>query len=234
MPNKYASMVGLTVGNWQILKYEGYVQSRKCSTFYCRCTCGAECSVRCYNIATGRSKSCMQCARHTSKPNRYKGTGEGNTRLHRCWDSMKSRCNTPTNYHYKWYGARGIKVCKEWNDSFQNFKAWALENGYQEDLLLDRIDNDGDYTPENCRWATMAEQCRNRRTNVNLTYNGKTMCLCDWSKETGIAESTISNRINHGWSIEKALTTPVRKQRGYGEGLRYDEGKEMRMWITRS
>lgn len=189
----------------------------KNTTFICKCECGVERAVRRNCLVNGLSKSCG-CQRSKNYSNtlheKYKNkakTGEGRTRLHVIWDGMKKRCNCITDKHYVWYGERGIRVCKEWSDSFQSFKRWALENGYQDDLTIDRIDNDGDYEPNNCRWISQAEQCRNKRNNILLTLNGETMCIAEWAKKLGINSETIRNRKNNlGWSDEKTLTTPVR------------------------
>lgn len=131
------------------------------------------------------------------------------TRLFRIWSGIKRRCFTTTDYHYKWYGARGISMCDEWKNSFQTFYNWAISNGYQEDLSIDRVDNNGNYEPSNCRWVTHAEQMRNQGTNIMLTYNGKTLCAMDWSKEIGMSDATIRYRKKHGWSDERTLTEPI-------------------------
>lgn len=99
------------------------------------------------------------------KNNNYKH-GMSGTRLHRIWTEMKTRCLNQNDCHYKWYGARGISVCDEWLD-FVPFSEWALSNGYKDDLTIDRIDNDGNYEPSNCRWITQSEQCKNHRPRSN-------------------------------------------------------------------
>lgn len=118
---------------------------------------------------------------------------------------MKGRCERPTSPRYYTHGARGIKVCPEWQE-FIPFRDWALANGYQDNLTLDRKDNDGDYCPENCRWATQKEQANNRRTNCFIEYNNEKHTLKEWSALLGINYSTLVWRINkRGWSIEKAF-----------------------------
>lgn len=141
--------------------------------------------------------------------NAYYKHGETSTRLYRIWSSMKTRCNNPNRAHYKNYGARGIKVCEEWND-FSCFKKWALSNGYSDTLTLDRINNDKGYYPDNCRWITMQEQSNNRRTNHLVTYKGQTKTVVQWSTELGINRYTLFKRLQHNWSVEKALSTPVK------------------------
>lgn len=124
---------------------------------------------------------------------------------------MKTRCSNPSSRRYEDYGGRGIAVCPEW-DSFEAFRDWAMASGYQDHLTIDREDNDGNYCPENCRWATMEEQQRNKRNNFYLTYSGKTLTISQWAAETGIERRTIAKRKKLGWSDADALSVPVRKQ----------------------
>lgn len=130
-------------------------------------------------------------------------------RIHVAWKNMKQRCSNPSREDFKWYGARGITVCPEWADSFPAFLSWAICNGYEDHLTLERVDSDGPYCPENCRWATKKEQANNRRTNRRLTINGRTQSIAEWSQELGIDRSTLWRRINAGWTVERALTEPV-------------------------
>lgn len=132
-------------------------------------------------------------------------------RLYETWCHIRQRCNNPNDRVYPLYGGRGIKVCGAWMSDYQSFRNWAMDNGYREDLTLDRIDNNGDYCPENCRWVDRKTQANNRRTNRLITYNGITHTLSEWSEITGIKWCTILARINKGWSTEKALYTPVRR-----------------------
>lgn len=123
---------------------------------------------------------------------------------------MRDRCNIPSNHAYKNYGGRGIKVCDAWDNSFSTFENWAHSTGYSDELTIDRIDVDGDYSPENCRWATRKEQSNNKRNNCILTINGETKTLSEWSELSGISVSTIWARINvYGWDIKDAVFKPV-------------------------
>jgi hypothetical protein len=119
---------------------------------------------------------------------------------------MMTRCNNPKSDRYYRYGGRGIKVCDEWLHNYTAFRDWALSHGYEEGLTIDRIDLDGNYNPENCRWITPSEQMKNTSTNCFLTFNGETLILAEWSRRVGISAETISRRIKRGWSIERALT----------------------------
>lgn len=137
-----------------------------------------------------------------------------NNLLYRRWAMMKNRCNNPNNIAYDRYGGRGIKVCDEWNKSFPSFYEWAINNGFREDLSLDRIDNNKGYSPENCRWATRFEQARNVRRNHMITYNGKTQCIGAWSEETGIRRDTLLYRINHFKSLDDVFNPKHKKPWG--------------------
>ena len=131
---------------------------------------------------------------------------------------MKARCYNPHNKSYKNYGGRGISVCDEWIDSYEAFYKWAISSGYQPGLTIERIDNEKGYSPENCRWATKAEQTRNRRSVIWITYNGKTQCMEDWAKELGISRGTISSRLKAGRTFSEALEkTDWRKNNGRGK-----------------
>lgn len=165
-----------------------------------RCDCGnlKECSTN--SVRRGLIKSCG-CL--------HKPHGESKTRLHRIWCGMRERCRIDnTGFHKNWAG-RGIKVCDEWN-RYPLFKEWALSHGYTDDLTIDRIDNNGDYEPANCRWISYREQLRNTRTNHYVTINGESHIVPDWCEilQT-VTPSTVYQRVKkYGWTFEKALTTP--------------------------
>lgn len=133
------------------------------------------------------------------------------TRIHHIWRMMRHRCNCTSYDSYKHYGGRGIKVCEEWENSFQRFYEWATVNGYTDELTIDRIDVNGNYEPSNCRWVTRKVQCNNRRDNHFVTLNGCTKSLAEWADTYGIKRDTISHRIIRGWDIERAVTTPVKR-----------------------
>lgn len=134
--------------------------------------------------------------------------GLSKTRIHKIWHSMYCRCYYPKTNGYKNYGGRGIKVCEEWKhlDGFINFYNWAMSHGYNDYLTLDRIDNDKDYEPSNCRWITPKEQSNHRRNNVYYTINGITKTSKQWCEYYGINQTTFKDRLNRGWTLEQALT----------------------------
>jgi ABC-type transport system substrate-binding protein len=135
--------------------------------------------------------------------------GDTGTKLNDVWKAMISRCYHSSNTSYDIYGGRGIEVCSEWRADYCEFRRWAMSHGYAEGLQIDRIDNDGDYSPENCRFVTRKQQCRNRSSNLLLTMNGITKTAIEWSEETGMKVGTIYSRKSYGWSDEKVLTAPL-------------------------
>lgn len=180
------------------------------SRFLCRCSCGNKKIVRMDHLRRGLVLSCG-CFRKEITAERSTKHGMKNTRLYRCWRNMKTRCYNPNGAEFSLYGGRGITVCEEWQ-TFEPFYEWAMANGYRDDLSIDRIDNDGNYEPSNCKWSTQKEQALNRSTNIMITYNGITKHISEWDKDIGSAKSgRVRARLNAGWSTEKAVTTPVKR-----------------------
>lgn len=166
----------------------------------CKCDCGNYIVTREYRLISGTTKSCG-CYR------KDKLTKHGNrhTKLYHRWCSMRRRCTDSKNKWYNAYGGRGISVCEEWDKSFEAFYKWAQDNGYNESLTLDRIDNYGNYEPANCRWVTMKVQSNNRRSSRFIQYHDKTMTLAQWAEYTGIKSSTIWKRLHDRWPVGEAL-----------------------------
>lgn len=133
-------------------------------------------------------------------------------RLYRIWKNMIQRCSNPNKPDYKYYGAQGIRVCDEWK-KYATFKEWAVNNGYDDSLTIDRIKSNKDYCPENCRWITIKEQQNNKRNNHKLEFNGEIHTINEWSEILNIKREIIKDRLRLGWSADKALTTPVEHQR---------------------
>lgn len=152
---------------------------------------------------------------HTGKDcNLYVHGGTG-TRLHKIWLSMRERCYRVNHTYYKNYGGRGIKICDEWQ-TFESFRDWAMSHGYADNLTIDRIDYDGDYSPDNCRWSTMKEQQNNKRSNRVVAYRGKKYTLTELAEKSGLKKTTLKERLNMGWSVEDAVNRPVRlRTRGW-------------------
>lgn len=130
-------------------------------------------------------------------------------RLKSIYGGMKSRCYNENSANYKYYGGKGVAICDEWLLSFENFFDWAISNGYNESLTIDRIDSEKGYAPDNCKWSTKKEQSYNRSMSVKLTLDGRTMYMTEWAEELGIDKKTLSWRYKHGWSDEEILTRPI-------------------------
>lgn len=172
----------------------------------CVCDCGNKIIVSYNNLISGNTSSCG-CW--------HEKHGETYTRLYKCWSDMKARCYYKNDYNYKNYGGRGISVSDIWRNSFLAFRNWALSNGYNDNLTIDRIDVNGNYTPENCRWIPISEQQSNKRTNVFIEYNGESLTLKQIAKKyaepKGISYKTFWYRLCVAkWDLERCLTQPVK------------------------
>lgn len=210
MPSKRTIVPGDQFGRWAILERDLSRSQSRGHHWLCRCTCGTVRTVRAFRLLSGESLSCGCLARELIAQ-RNQTHGLYYTAEHRAWAGMRTRCRNPKSDSYDRYGGRGITVDSSW-DSFEQFLADMGPRpgaGYS----IERIDNDGPYAPGNCRWATVLEQARNKHNNTRLTYHGQTMALSAWAEAKGIRADTIMARIGHGWSIEKALTTPTRPHR---------------------
>lgn len=177
--------------------------------YLCRCDCGKERIVVATEFRTGKVFSCG-CTHKNKKYKNFSLKDKTDKHIYKLWYDMKRRCEDPRRDDYERYGGRGIRVCEEWQ-SFQNFLDWSRSSGYSPGLTIDRIDNSGNYSSENCRWATYTEQANNKRGNHLITFNGKTLTMAEWARETGISYYVIRARQHRGWSAEKTLTTPVRE-----------------------
>lgn len=199
------SLTGKTFGRWTVIKRGGYSKDKRI-LWECRCNCGTEKLVVGYDLRHLKSKSCG-CL----KTDYFTIHGLSRTRVYGAWNKMKGRCEYNSNPSYKDYGGRGIKVCERWH-SFENFFA---DMGHPPlELTLDRIDNNGDYEPDNCRWATRKVQQNNNRQNRKIKFNGMTKTIAEWAQVRGIKAPTIGHRIKRGWNPEKALMTPTGKYAG--------------------
>lgn len=211
-------LIGERFGRWTVVKLDGYDKSGKNTMFLCKCDCGKTRRVLRNSLLRGLSKSCgclckeIQSELHNGKSFVVKHN-LSNSRIYHIWASMKGRCYNNNDNAYKDYGARGITVCDEWKNDFMSFYNWAMNNGYHDDLTIDRIDVNGDYKPSNCRWATFKEQQNNRRNNNYVTIGNVTKTFSDWCETYGINRRTAYRRLEYGWSLDKSLTTPVHKKK---------------------
>ena len=200
---------GVPDSRWTVIEKVESLDGKN-SFYLCECSCEQHTQkiLARHSIVSGNSKSCGCLAREQTSA-RMTTHGKSGTRLHHIWKGMYERCYCENHQQFKDYGGRGIIICDEWKNDFNSFYEWALNNGYQEDLTIDRVNNDGNYEPENCKWSTRKEQCNNQRTNRLLTYNDKTQTVSQWAEEVGLNKHTLQTRISRGWSVEDALCKPV-------------------------
>lgn len=218
---KFIDLTGQKFNRLTVISRKG---TNKCGNvlWKCKCECGNETVTEGTYLLTGHTKSCGCLLKDSAKyRNKEKTTTHGLTydrdgkiaRLYRIWLGIKTRCFNPNEPGYFRYGGRGIKVCDEWMHNFKTFHDWALDNGYKENLTIDRINNNGNYEPDNCKWATSKEQANNRRTNRRITMKGETKTVAEWAEDSNIKYCQIIARLNDGWSLEKATTIPIKMKK---------------------
>jgi hypothetical protein len=202
------------------------------SKWLCRCDCRRMRLVPADKLCSGHTRSCGCLRRKSGGTTHLLFHGETGTRLHRIWAGMFKRCYNNKSVTFMNYGGRGIAVCEEWRD-YVVFRRWALSHGYEDTLTIERTDNDGDYEPKNCTWATRTLQARNKRNTRFVTAFGETKCVGEWLEDPRcvIAHSTLWNRLQRDWSPEAALSEPA--------GLRtrhlvtaYGETKSLAEWVA--
>ena len=217
---KFKDLTGMRFGKLTVLEYTNKRNLNRNILWRCLCDCGNEIYVATSCLNSGHTKSCG-CGKNNFVEMGKIGGKFGKhhlsrTRLYKCYNHMINRCHNSSNIQYKDYGGRGITVCEEWLDKdngFINFYNWAMDNGYKDDLTIDRIDVNGNYEPSNCRWVNMQKQNNNRRNNHIIIYNGERKTLEEWSRilPINISSAELRYRIMNNWSIEKAFKTPVRR-----------------------
>lgn len=185
----------------------------------CKCDCGRETVLPSSLLKNQRSCNCFRAEAH-------KTHGKRRSRLYEVWSGIKKRCYNENATQFKNYGGRGVKVCDEWMRDFSSFYSWAINNGYDENAprgkcTIDRIDNNGNYSPDNCRIVTQKEQCNNTRRNVRIEWDGETKTLAEWSDLVGLCSGTISHRYKKGKRGDELFAPPdkckSRKQKSKGE-----------------
>ncbi len=201
-------LTGQKFGRLTVIKYLGRDKNYR-KRWECKCDCGNNetIAVISYNLKNGNTQSCG-CLQKEKTAQANKTHQLSNHRIYHIWNNMLARCYNLHSINYNNYGGRGIKVCDEWL-IFENFMEWAFANNYQDDLTIDRIDNNDNYCPENCRWVNQKEQQNNKSTNHFLTFNNETLTISQWSEKVKIDKRVLQYRIAHSWDIEKALFTPV-------------------------
>lgn len=167
----------------------------------CLCDCGERTVVKSDALLSGHTKSCGCLKVKHGKSHKE--------RLYQTWKNMRQRCNNPNRPDYPRYGGRGIKVCEEW-DEYINFRNWAMSNGYDDSLTIDRKDSNGNYEPSNCRWADDFTQANNVRSNHIIEYKGIQYTMAEFARYIGLTYAALQHRIERGWSIDKIANTPQR------------------------
>ena len=208
MPPRKPIVPGTKFERWTVLRPHGKIGNYY--TVWCRCDCGTEKEVRESGLTAGTTKSCG-CTNRSPLTHGMAGRlDDRGTRVpeYRAWGNIVQRCTKPSNPQWKNYGGRGITICDRWRESFAAFME-DMGPKPSPDHTIDRIDNERGYEPGNCQWATKKQQCRNRRDNHLLTYQGKTMSVAAWAEETGIRDQTLRGRLRLGWSTKRTLATPV-------------------------
>ena len=181
------------------IKPSGQVYRR----FLCSCDCGKKTIKTLHKITSGHTKSCG-CYHDLA----HKTHGMTNTQIYEAWSHMKQRCDNPKDKMYKHYGARGITYCNEW-EKFENFYK-DMKNGWEKGLYLDRIDNNGNYHKENCRWVNAKISANNTRHNRTITIDGESLNIRQWEEKMGFNRNTIHSRLKNGWSEQDAVLTPLK------------------------
>lgn len=209
---KRADLVGQRFGRLVVEEYAFTKNNR--AYWKCKCDCGNYTEVPTYSLKYGNTTSCgcyrlERVVEAKADSHKYSGsyTSGHRPRLYWTWLNMIRRCEDPKAPDYYRYGALGISVCEEWHN-LPTFLEWASSHGWEEGLTIDRIDNNGNYCPENCRWVDISIQSNNKRTNVFLEFNGKKQTIANWARELGISPHLIYSRIKAGWTVEDALTKP--------------------------
>ena len=186
---------------------------RKKEYYLCECDCGNTTIVEKNNLLSGHTKSCGCHKIKTSILNgkNKKIHGLSNSRIFNIWHGIKNRCfNKNDKKKFSLYGGRGINMCDEWKNSFENFYSWAKENGYKENLTIDRIDVNGNYCPENCRWITNKEQQNNKRNNHIIEYNQKKYTISQFCEKYNMPKHIVLKRLKSGWNLKDIIETPIR------------------------
>lgn len=208
IPNtRFRDLSGQRFGRLVVIGASGLVDRFGKRTWLCECDCGTTTPPLATGALTSGNTTSCGCWKLENTGDVHRTHGKSRTAEYRIWVLMRLRCNNPENDDYHHYGGRGIRVCVEWDQSFEVF---LREVGYrpQPGMSINRINNQGNYEPGNVRWATQKEQCRNKRTNHLLTFNGETMCIVEWAERTGVSDRKIWGRIRRGWTPERTLTTP--------------------------
>lgn len=211
---KFKDLTGQRFGRWTVISR---AENKGHHTAWnCVCDCGKRKTVYGCHLVSGLSPSCGCLTRSKIGQVNY-SHGKSRTRLYNIWCGIKARCNNPKTYNFYLYGGRGIKVCNEWEHSYEKFEKWAIKNGYDQHLTIERIDVNGNYCPENCRWATNKEQSNNTRRTVKIEYNGETFSIKGLSEHLNLNYRKLYSGLRKKKmpveeAIEYAKTCKIRKE----------------------
>lgn len=203
-------LTGHRTGRLVVLRQADKIGAGGKTFWQCRCECGNTVEIVGSRLRGPKPTMSCGCLRRevSAAACRSRATHNlGGTRIYNIWRKMTLRCTSPDDHAWPDYGERGIQVCAEWANDPAAFAEWAYSNGYATSLTIERIDNNGNYEPSNCRWATRNEQARNKRNNFNVQVGGASMCATDWQKVTGVCRKVIANRIRAGIPPELAVST---------------------------
>lgn len=208
---KLKDLTGKRFGEWTVIKrIENYTtpSGNTFTQWLCQCNCGSEPrGVLANTLLSGKSTSCGCVQKNiaaTFCKSHFSTHKESKTRLYKIWAGIRKRCTNPHAYNYKDYGGRGITICDEW-DNFECFMKWSIENGYNDELSIDRIDVNGNYTPNNCRWVTRVVQANNRRGTIFYEINGISMSLADWIRKYNLNYKRTYKQIKAGKALEDII-----------------------------
>lgn len=204
MRKNFIDMTGQRIGRLTVVQRAPQNDAKGTAMWICVCDCGETRTLRGAVLRSGKTVSCGCYNR-----DRQTSHGGSKTRLYQIWINMRRRCTDQREKDYPRYGGRGITICPEWSASFETFRDWALANGYRNDLTLERRNNDGPYSPENCKWATLQEQANNRRDNVTVTVNGKTHTLAEWERILGIRYGALRDLKSDGKNLKMVIETAI-------------------------
>lgn len=218
--SKVHDLTGQRFGRLLVVERNGSNNNGR-AMWKCKCDCGSEVTILGSMLLNNKAMSCGCLRREIAKETMTKAStkhGGKHDRLYNIWAGMKKRCYSSSNKSYYNYGARGITVCDEWLHDYQAFKDWAYANGYKDsadkyECTLDRVNSNGNYSPDNCRWVNALQQANNRRDNVTIRLGDEIHTIPEWSRITGISISALRGRVSSCWSAERILSEPVRHRK---------------------
>jgi len=215
MKKNRSDLIGKKFGRLTVVRFHRV--NEKYETFWeCKCICGKLIITRRCSLVQGNSKSCGCLNNELVKKRALEKSLKGRVkeeRLYSIWCGMKQRCYGENSTEFNRYGKRGIRICDEWINDYKSFRKWSIANKYSDKFSIERIDNDGDYKPKNCKWATPKQQANNRSNSLFLEYKDKKQTLAQWSEELNIPYACLYRRLRGGWSVEKTFNSPSKSKR---------------------